>query len=291
MTGFIIALLLIFGFIFVLKWLVKISPNQRWVLERLSKYKETLLSGWHIVNPFFEKVIKVDIREKVFNTWSHEMITNDNAVVTVDAVVYMQIVEPNKSIYDIVDPFNAVLQLAITNLRAMIWTLTLDECLSERSRINAYVQTHLSDETAKWWLKVTRVEIQRIDPPADLTHAMQEQKKASQEKRAQILRAEWLKEAAIREAEWKQQAAILEAEWEKQKQILEAEWQGQAIERLAQAKAKALELESVAAMTYFKDSAVTKEQLKVLADSLKNNSKFVMDLDIFKIIKNIINKE
>lgn len=280
-----------FVIIFIFKWLVKIAPNQRWVLERLSKYKETLPSGWHIINPIFESVIKVDVREKVFNTGSHEMITNDNAVVTVDAVVYMQIIEPSKSIYDILDPFNAVLQLAITNLRAMIWTLTLDECLSERARINAYVQTHLSEETSKWWLKVTRVEIQRIDPPADLTHAMQEQKKASQEKRAQILRAEWMKEAAIREAEWKQQSEILKAEWEKQKQILEAEWQAQAIERLAQAKAKALELESLAAITYFKDNAVTKEQLKVLWESLKNNSKYVMDLDIFKIIKNIVSKE
>jgi len=264
---------------------VKISPNERWVLERLSQYKETLDSWWHIVNPFIESVKKIDVREKVFNTWSNEMITRDNAVVTVDAVVYLQITDPKKTIYDIENPYNAVLQLAITNLRAMIWTISLDECLSERSKINAFVQTHLSEETWKRWLKVTRVEIQRIDPPADLVHSMQEQKKAEQEKRAQMLRAEWMKEAAIREAEWIREAEILKAQWEQQKNILEAEWAAQAIERLATARAKALEVESVAANNFFKENAVVKEQLKVLGESMKDNSKYIIDLDIFNLIR------
>lgn len=282
---FILSILILFTVVFIFKWLVKISPNERWVLERLSKYKETLDSGWHIVNPFIESVKKIDVREKVFNTWSNEMITRDNAVVTVDAVVYLQITDPKKTIYDIENPYNAVLQLAITNLRAMIWTISLDECLSERSKINAFVQTHLSEETWKRWLKVTRVEIQRIDPPADLVHSMQEQKKAEQEKRAQMLRAEWMKEAAIREAEWIREAEILKAQWEQQKNILEAEWAAQAIERLATARAKALEVESVAANSFFKDNAVVKEQLKVLWESMKDNSKYIIDLDIFNLIR------
>lgn len=282
---FILSILILFTVVFIFKWLVKISPNERWVLERLSKYKETLDSGWHIVNPFIESVKKIDVREKVFNTWSNEMITRDNAVVTVDAVVYLQITDPKKTIYDIENPYNAVLQLAITNLRAMIWTISLDECLSERSKINAFVQTHLSEETWKRWLKVTRVEIQRIDPPADLVHSMQEQKKAEQEKRAQMLRAEWMKEAAIREAEWIREAEILKAQWEQQKNILEAEWAAQAIERLATARAKALEVESVAANSFFKENAVVKEQLKVLWESMKDNSKYIIDLDIFNLIR------
>lgn len=277
--GFLAILIIVFAIIVVFSSLVKVSPNEKWLLERLSKFYGTLWQWWHFIIPFIDSVKKVDMRERVMVTPSHEMITKDNAVVTVDAVVYTQIVDPFKAVYEINDPYNAVLQIAMANLRSMIGQLTLDESLSERSRINAFVQTHLSEETAKWWLKVTKVEIQRIEPPVDLTKAMQEQKKAEQEKRAQILRAEWLKEAAIREAEWI-----------KEKQVLEAEWEAQAIERIASAKAKALELEATAAMTYFKDNAVLKEQLKVLEESMKNNSKYVLDSDIFKLIKGFIQK-
>lgn len=288
--GIISGLLFVLVVIIVFKSMVSVSPNERWIKERLSQYAETLDAGWHFLIPLIDSVRKVDMREKVFNTWSSEMITKDNAVVTVDAVVYMQIVDPRNAVYAIDNPYSAVLQIAMANLRSMIWQLTLDECLSERSRINAFVQTHLSDETAKWWVKVTKVEIQKIDPPADLIHSMQEQKKAEQEKRAQILRAEWLREAAIREAEWTKQSEILRAEWEKQKQIIEAEWQAQAIERIAAAKAKALELESTAAISFFKDNAITKEQLRVVEESLKSNSKYILDTDIFNWVRNLLGK-
>ena len=292
---------IIFVIIFMFSVMVRIRPYQKGIKERLSKYVATLDSGWHFLIPFIENVRLVDMREKVINTWSHEMITRDNAVVTVDAVVYMQVVEAKKVIYEIDNPQAAVVQLALANLRSMIWQLILDECLSERWKINAYVQTHLSEETEKWWIKISRVEIQRIDPPVDLTQAMQEQKKAEQEKRAKILRAEWSKEAAIRQAEWSKEAAIRQAEWEKQSKvlraewakeakILQAEWEAQAIEKIAKAKAKALELEATAAINYFKWNAILKEQLKVTKEALMQNSKYIIDTDILWTIKGMISK-
>ncbi len=288
--GIVWIILIIFAIIVILKAVVKINQYERGILEQFWKFVKVLEPGWHFIIPFIQDVKVVDIRERVIQTPPQEMITKDNAVVTVDAVVYAEITDPVKATYEIQDPILAVTNLAMTTLRAIIWTMTLDEVLWERAAINAKAQTEISQETEKWWLRINKIEIQRIDPPRDLMEAMNQQKIAQQEKRAAILRAEWQKEAAIREAEWKKQAAILKAEWEKQSQILKAEWEAQAIERIAAAKAKALELEATAAIKYFKDNAVLKEQLKVLEESLKNNSKYVLDSDIFKLVKTFISK-
>jgi len=279
--GFVVlGILFIFVVLYFIAGIVKIDQYERWLKERLGKYVETLGPGWHFIIPFIERVRKVDIRERVLQTPPQEMITKDNAVVVVDAVVFAEITDPVKAVYEIQDPFLAVTNLSMTTLRAIIWTMKLDEVLWERAAINARVQTELSNETAKWWLRINKIEIQRIDPPANLMQAMNEQKTAEQEKRAKILRAEWEK-----------QSAILKAEWEKQAQILKAEWEAQAIERLAAARAKALELESTAAIKYFKQNAVLKEQLKVLQEALKNNAKYVIDSDIFKLLKWYLTKK
>ena len=282
--------LLVLMFLWFIFGIVKIKQYERGIKERLGRFIWQLDPGWHMIIPFIDRVIKVDMRERVIQTPPQEMITKDNAVVTVDAVVFAEITTPNKAVYEIQDPFLAVTNLAMTTLRAIIWTMTLDEVLWERAAINVKVQTEISQETAKWWVRINKIEIQRIDPPRDLMEAMNQQKIAQQEKRAAILRAEWQKEAAIREAEWKKQSAILKAEGEKQSQILRAEWEAQAIERLAAARAKALQLEATAAIQYFKDNAVLKEQLKVLGESLKNNTKYVLDSDMFKLVKNFMNK-
>ncbi len=256
--------------------LVKISPHQKAVKERLSKYQETLESGWHIIIPLVDYAQKVDMRERVINTPPQEMITKDNAVVTVDAVIFTQIYDPAKAVYEIQDAFMAISNLSITTLRAIIGTMTLDQVLGERSEINVKVQTELSEETAKRWLSINKIEIQRIDPPRELMDAMNQQKIAQQQKRAAILEAEWAKEAAIREAE-----GI------KQKQILEATWEAEAIERLAIAKATATELESKAAVEYFKWPAVVQEQLRVIENSLKSNTKYILDSEIMSLIKKL----
>ncbi len=273
----IFVLIAIIVVIYISTWIVAIKPYQKWVLERLSRFAWVMDPWLNFITPFIDRVVKIDMKERVINTPPQEMITRDNTVVTVDAVIFTQIIDPVKALYEIQDPFVAVSNLSITTLRSIIWTMSLDEVLGERSKINAKVQMELSEETSKRWIKINKIEISRLDPPIDIQDAMSKQMKAEREKRAVILAAEWMKEAAIREAEWI-----------KQKQILEAEWRGEAMERIASAKAKALELESVAANTYFKENAVKKEQLRVIEESLKNNTKYVLDSDIFSWITNII---
>lgn len=267
---------IIFGIVLLLTSLITITPYEKWVKERRSKYYETLGQGWHLILPIMDKVRKVDMRERVINTPPQDMITSDNAVVTVDAVIFTQIYDPVKAIYEIQDAFMAISNLSITTLRSIIGTMTLDSVLGDRQSINTKVQTELSDETAKWWVQINKIEIQRIDPPQELMNAMNDQKIAQQQKRAAILQAEWAKESAIREAE-----GIRE------KQILEAEGEAQSIELVAKANATAIKLESEAASLYFKDQAVTKEQLRVAESALKENTKYVMGTGILDILKKL----
>lgn len=275
----------------VINWLVIIKPYEKWLVERLWKYIWTLWPWLNLIIPFIDRVVKVDLREKVIQTPSQEMITKDNAVVSVDAVFFAQIIDPVKATYEIENPFTAVSNLAMTMLRSIIWQMNLDDVLWERNSINIKVQTELSKETSKWWLRINKIEIQRIDPPEDLMNAMNKQKIAQQEKRALILKAEWEREAAIKKAEWIKEASILEAEWEKQAMILKAEWQAISIEKLALARAKALQYESEAAILYFKENAIIKEQLKVLEEALKNNTKYVLDTWILDILRKIWEKK
>jgi len=142
-------IVLIFAVVLVILSLVKISPHEKAVKERLSKFKEILDPGRHFIIPLIDHVQNVDMRERVINTAPQEMITQDNAVVTVDAVIFTQIYDPAKAIYEIQDAFYAIQNLSITTLRALIGTMTLDQVLGERTEINVKVQTELSEETAK----------------------------------------------------------------------------------------------------------------------------------------------
>lgn len=265
---------IIFGIVLLFTSLITIAPHEKWVKERWSKYHETLGQGWKFLWPVMDRVKKVDMRERVINTPPQDMITSDNAVVTVDAVIFTQIYDPVKALYEIQDAFMAISNLSITTLRSIIGTMTLDSVLGDRQSINAKVQTELADETAKWWVQINKIEIQRIDPPQELMNAMNDQKIAQQQKRAAILAAEGAKESAIRAAEWV-----------RQKQILEAEGESQSIELVAKAKATAIELESNAAISYFKGEAITKEQLRVIESALKENTKYVMETGVLDILK------
>ena len=142
--------IIIFALIILISALVKVAPYEKAVKERLSKYQETLGQGWHFLRPFIDTVKKVDMRERVINTPEQDMITRDNAVVTVDAVIFTQIYDPVKAVYEIQDAFFAISNLSITTLRAIIGTMTLDQVLGDRQSINTTVQTELADETAKW---------------------------------------------------------------------------------------------------------------------------------------------
>lgn len=210
-----------------------------------------------------------------------QIITKDNVGVTVDGIVYIQINDPRAASYNINNVYSAVVNLAQTNLRSVLGTMSLDDTLSNREVINARLLESLDRETNAWGVKVTRVEIKRLDPPHDIQESMSKQMKAERDKRAAILESEGYRQALITRAEGEKQAKILQAESEKEYQRLLAEGQAQAEVALAQAKATALQLESEAAQKYFQGQAVTKEQLAVMRDSLGGgNTKYVLDTDI-----------
>jgi len=211
-------------FIIVAKGATIIRPYQKGIVERLGKYQRTVDSGLTIIVPFLEKIIKVDMREQVVDVPPQAVITKDNVAVEVDAVVYYEVTDPVKVMYNISNFYLAATKLAQTNLRNLIGDLALDESLTSREKINHALREVLDEATDKWGARVTRVELQRIEPPTDVTQAMHRQMKAERERRAVILEAEGTKTSAI-----------LKAEGQKQAQILEAEGQAEAIKRVADA--------------------------------------------------------
>lgn len=274
-------LLIILWVLFLLFWVRVINQWEVWLKEFLGQYTETVTPGLTFVIPWVQTIKKVDVREQVINVPEQQIITKDNVWVAVDWVVYVQIVDPYKSMYEISNVFMAVVNLAQTGLRSVLWTMSLDETLSNREFINGKLLEALDRDTGKWWVKIMRVEIKRLDPPKDIQESMSKQMKAERDKRAQILEAEWYKSALITKSEWDKQSKILQAEWERQMQILQAEWKAQATIVVAQADAKSMELQSLAAQEFFKWSAVTKEQLKVIENALwGGNTKYILDNDI-----------
>lgn len=264
-----------------------INQGQVGLVESLGKYTTTALPGLKFLIPGIQKIRVVDIREQVITVPEQQIITMDNVSMAVDGIIYIQITDPYQATYDVNNVFTAVVSLAQTNLRSVLGTMSLDETLSNRELINARLLESLDKETGKWWVKVLRVEIKRLDPPDDIQDAMSKQMKAEREKRAQILEAEGYRQSQITRSEGDKQSAILQAEGKKQAAILQAEGDASAEVALAQAKAKVIELESIAAIQYFNGAAVTKEQLKVIEGALKDNTKYVLDSDILAGVSKI----
>ena len=227
-------------FLFLLIWLATgvriIRPYQRGVVERLGKYKATVNPGLRIIIPVIETVRTVDMREQVVDVPPQEVITADNVVVSVDAVIYYEPTDPQRLIYNVANFLLAVTKLAQTNLRNVIGDMQLDEALTSRDKLNLALRQILDDATDKWGVRVVRVEIQRIDPPPDVMHAMHEQMKAERTRRAVVTQADGEREASITRAQGEKQAAVLTAEGDKQQRILEAEGQAEAIQRVADAE-------------------------------------------------------
>ncbi|HEY3141622.1 MAG TPA: SPFH domain-containing protein [Acidimicrobiales bacterium] len=238
MTALVALLVIIAIFIFIVAatGVRIIRPYQRGVVERLGKYRSTVNPGLRLIIPIIEAVRTVDMREQVVDIPPQEVITSDNVVVSVDAVVYYEPTDPQRLIYNVANFLLAVTKLAQTNMRNVIGDMQLDEALTSRDKLNMALRQILDDATDKWGVRVVRVEIQRIDPPPDVMHAMHEQMKAERTRRALVTQAEGDRQAAITRAEGEKQAAVLTAEGNKQQQILEAEGQAQAIQRVAEAE-------------------------------------------------------
>ena len=202
-----------------------VRPFQKGLIEVLGRYDKTVGSGLRWVMPFVKRITKVDMREQVIDVPPQEVITKDNVVVTVDAVIYHEATDPVKLQYNVGNFLLAVTKLAQTNLRNVIGDLDLDGALTSREVINTKLRQILDDATDKWGVRVVRVEIQRIEPPSDVTDAMHRQMKAERDRRA-----------AVTEAEGDKRSAILQAEGVKESRVLEADGQAEAIKRVADAE-------------------------------------------------------
>jgi len=216
---------------------IRVIPQARaGVVERLGRYSRTLTPGLAIVVPFVDRVKPLlDLREQVLSFDPQPVITQDNLVVNIDSVIYFQVTDPKAATYEIATPVDAIDMLTVTTLRNVIGGMTLEQTLTSRDAVNDQLRGILDDATGKWGIRVHRVELKAVDPPASIKDTMEKQMRADREKRAAILQAEGVKQAAILQAEGEKQAAILKAEGQKQSAILAAEGQSQAITTVFQA--------------------------------------------------------
>jgi len=227
----IIAVVVVFVLI-VLARTIRIVPQARaGVVERLGRYSRTLTPGVTIVVPFVDRVREmIDLREQVVSFQPQPVITEDNLVVNIDTVLYFQVTEPKAATYEIANYIQGIEQLTVTPLRNVIGGLALEKTLTSRDEINDRLRGVLDEATGKWGIRVNRVEIKAIDPPASIKDSMEKQMRADRDKRAAILQAEGQKQSQILTAEGEKQSAILRAEGQRQAVILQAEGQAKAID-------------------------------------------------------------
>lgn len=238
-----VVILIVIALIYIFKS-IKIVPESRvLIVEKLGKYDRSLSSGLSFLNPFFDRIARsVSLKEQVVDFPPQPVITKDNATMQIDTVVYFQITDPKLYTYGVERPLSAIENLTATTLRNIIGDMTVDQTLTSRDVINTKMRQELDDATDPWGIKVNRVELKSILPPADIRVAMEKEMKAEREKRANILEAQAKREAAILVAEGEKQAAILRAEAKKEQQIKEAEGEAEAILSVQRAKAEALRL-------------------------------------------------
>ena len=281
-------LAMLLGFIIVIVVAVlalgikKVNQYEKGIIERWNAYENTVEPGLRYVTPFVRRIFRVNMREQVIDVPPQEIITEDNVVVTIDAVIYYQVVDPKRALYEVEDFELAIVKLAQTTLRNIVGEMSLDICLTSREKINLELRKVLDEATDKWGTKVNRIELQRIDPPRDIQEAMHKQKSAEQERRQIRLLATGRKEASAQEKE----GTILKAEGEKQAAVLKAEGEAQAIELVAKAQAEAVRVVSESANKYFKENAQLNKRLDVVRDTFSQQTKIVVpsSADILNVI-------
>ncbi len=271
------------------KGIVVVPQGFNYTVERFGKYIRTLSPGFHIIIPWFDRISnRANMMEQVLEVPSQEVITRDNAMVKVDGVAFYQIIDAARATYEVNRLEYAMINLVMTNIRTVMGSMDLDQLLSHRDEINARILSVVDEAAGPWGVKVTRIEIKDILPPADLVDAMAQQMIAERNKRATILEAEGVRQSAILKAEGEKQSKILKAEGEKEAAFREAE----ARERLAQAEAKATEVVSeaigkgdVRAINYF----VANNYVKALENlaAAPNQKVLMMPLEASSVIGSI----
>src|SRR5215210_5898462 len=270
---------------------IKIVPQATVMLiERLGRFSRVAESGLNVIVPFLDKprgvywtnvrpgLTSIDMREQYIDLPPQPVITRDNVTIHVDSVVYWQITDPIKAVYEVTDLIGAIVQLTITGMRAVIGDMDLDHTLSQRDQINAKLRIILDEATDKWGLKVTRVDVKNINPPEDVRVTMEKQMTAERNRRALVLQAEGERQANITRAEGEKQAAVTRAEGEKQSAILQAEGAAQARLRNAEAESEAIGRISQAMLGHGNPAQylITQRYIESLKEMVRgNNSKVI----------------
>ncbi len=270
---------------------IKIVPQSSVLLiERLGRFSRVASSGLNIIVPFFEApraifwtnnrpgLTFIDLREQYIDLPPQPVITRDNVTINVDSVVYWQITDPAKAVYEVTDLVGGLVQLTITGMRAVMGEMDLDHTLSSRDQINSKLQLILDEATDKWGVKVTRVDVKNINPPEDVRITMEKQMTAERNRRALVLQAEGDKQAAIARADGEKQAAVMRAEGQKQSAILEAEGAAQARLKAADAEATAISQisQSIGDVAQTTNYLITSRYIDSLRDMTRSqNSKVI----------------